>query len=177
MWRLRVVPWQISNRSWYRRLYGVTFVWPSDADRSGVRSYTITKKPFIYISWVIWSPEFEWWMPVPSNSVAYPLTDVFSRLMSRLRLSLGICRSHTWWSWSDRNGGSYTGLSLSNREIRCSLPWWKSDVSGERPTLRYWWIGLGGYRQMWKSWVRLSSSYRGHGFPCLASHYERQLGV
>ena len=34
-------------------------------------------KPFIYMAGVIWSPEFEWWMPDPSNRVGYPMTDVF----------------------------------------------------------------------------------------------------
>ena len=33
---------------------------PSDAVRSGERTYNIMKKPFIYILCVIWSPEFEW---------------------------------------------------------------------------------------------------------------------
>jgi len=31
---------------------------------------------------VIWSPVFEWWMPDPSNRVRYPMTDVFSLLIS-----------------------------------------------------------------------------------------------
>ena len=65
--------------------------------------------------------------------------------MFRDRLSLGICLPFTYMvKWSDRNGGDYTGSSFWNRESLCYLPWWISDVSGEHPTLRYWWILLGG---------------------------------
>ena len=38
---------------------------PYEAARSGVRSNTNMKNPFVYIAGVIWSPELEWWMPIP----------------------------------------------------------------------------------------------------------------
>ena len=55
---------------------------PPEAARSGVRSKTNMKNLFIYMAGVIWSPVFEWWMPDPSNRVRYPMTDVFSLLIS-----------------------------------------------------------------------------------------------
>ena len=41
----------------------------SEAAKSGVRSKTNMKNPFVYMAGVIWSPEFDWWMPDPSNRV------------------------------------------------------------------------------------------------------------
>ena len=50
----------------------------SEAARYGVKSKTNMKNPFVYIAEVICSPEFEWWMPDPSNRVRYFMTEVFS---------------------------------------------------------------------------------------------------
>jgi len=69
---------------------------PSEAARSGVRSKTNMKNPYIYMAGVIWNTEFEWWMSDPSNRVRYPVTVVFSLLISNDRPSDGICLPPTY---------------------------------------------------------------------------------
>jgi hypothetical protein len=93
IWLVPVVVGRIYIRS--AQLFSGCDTWPSEAALSGVKSKSKIKCPLINISWVIWSPAFEWWLPDTSNRVLLARTEDFSWFITIGNPSFGYCLPFT----------------------------------------------------------------------------------